>query len=67
MDAVIPVTTPVKVGLFNGAFVPVSVVMVVEKFASLPNAKASSFKVSKAPGAAFTKLETAVATYANVA
>jgi hypothetical protein len=67
MDAVMPATTPVKVGLFNGAFVPMSVVMVVENCASLPKAKASPFKVSSAPSAAFTKLDTGVATYANVA
>ena len=37
-------------------------VMVVEKFASSPSAAASSFSVSRAPGAESTTLDTAVST-----
>ena len=41
--------------------------MVVEKFASSPIAAANSLSVSSAPGAAFTRLDTAVLTKAVVA
>ena len=53
---------PVNVGLARGAFVPISAVIVVAKFGSLPNAVASSFKVSNVAGADATKLATAVFT-----
>ena len=42
-------------------------VIVVEKFASSPNAAASSFKVFKVPGAESTRFARAVVTYAVVA
>ena len=60
--AVMSATVPVHVGLFEGALVPINVDTVVEKLASLPKAKASSFKVSKVVGAAPTKLLAAVST-----
>jgi hypothetical protein len=39
----------------------------VEKFASLPSADANSFNVSRAAGAAATRLDTEVSTYPFVA
>ena len=60
--AVTPATTPVNVGLFDGALLPINVVTVVEKFESLPKAAASFFKVFHAVGAAFTEFDTAVST-----
>ena len=39
-----------------GNLVPISAVMVVEKFASSPRALASSFRVSKVEGAELTRL-----------
>jgi len=46
----------------NGCLVPMSVVMVVEKLASLFKAVASSFKVSSAAGAELTRAAMAVDT-----
>jgi hypothetical protein len=59
----IPATVPVKVGLANGALVPIVLATIVAKFGSLPNAAANSFNVSKVAGALATKLATFVSTY----
>ena len=67
MDAVIPATVPVNVGLLVGAFAAMSVAIEVEKFGSLPSAAANSFSVSSRGGAAFTMFATAVSTYVCVA
>ena len=56
------VTLPVRVPPANGNLVAILLVTVVEKFASSPSAAASSFSVSKLPGAASTMLSIAVVT-----
>ena len=58
---------PVKVGLAIGAFPAKEVVIVPAKSASSFNDAAISFKVSKAVGAASTKLVIAVVTYSVLA
>ena len=67
IDLVTPATVPVNVGLSNGAFNPIAVATDVAKFASFPNAVASSFSVFNALGALSTRLLTAVDTNAVVA
>ena len=46
----------------RGSFVAIELVIVVEKLASSPIAAANSFRVSKAPGAESTRLDTDVST-----
>ena len=53
---------PVIVPPASGSFVAIELVTVVEKLASSPSAAASSFSVSRLPGAAPTMLSTAVVT-----
>ena len=57
-------TVPVNDGFEIGAFRPMALVTVVAKSGSLPNAAASSFRVSNVVGAAFTRFEIAVFTNA---
>ena len=54
--------SPVIVPPESPSLVAKEFVIVVEKFASSPIAAASSFKVSRAPGAASTKEDTCVST-----
>ena len=65
--AVGPVGVPVSAGLARGAFKAILSVTVVEKLASSFNAAASSFRVSKLPGAESTRFATCVFTYEVVA
>ena len=58
---------PVSVGLAKGAFAATKFVIVVLNAASSPRAAANSFSVSRAAGAAATRLSTAVPTKAVVA
>jgi hypothetical protein len=60
--AVGAVGTPVKAGEANGAFVAKLLVIVVAKFASSPNARANSLRVSSAAGEPLTTLATAEST-----
>ena len=53
---------PVIVPPARGNFVAILLVIVVEKFASSPNAAASSFSVSNAAGAEATRFDTSVST-----
>ena len=50
-----PATVPVNVGLLSGALVAIKFVVEVEKFSSLFNACANSFKVSSVAGAESTR------------
>ena len=59
--------TPKNVGLERAAFVAKELVIVVEKLASSPRAAASSFKVSKVPGAESVNVFNAAVTKAVVA
>ena len=61
------VSVPVNVPPASGSFVAIELVTVVEELASSPRAAASSFSVSKLPGAASTMLSIAVVTKAVVA
>ena len=58
------VRSPVSVPPASGSLVAIEFVIVVEKFASSPNAAASSFNVSSVPGALETNPATSVSTYA---
>ena len=49
-------TVPENVGLLSGALVAIKFVIEVEKFSSLFNACANSFKVSSVAGAESTRL-----------
>ena len=51
----------------RGSLVAILLVIVVEKFASSPNAAANSFNVSNAAGAEATRFDTSVSTYPFVA
>ena len=55
--------TVVLVETMSAALVAMLAVTVALKLALLPNASASSFNVSNAPGAPFTKFATCVSTY----
>ena len=66
-DAVGAVGVPVRAGDAKGALSARLLVTVAEKLASSPSAAASSFRVSRAPGALSITLATAVETNAVVA
>ena len=57
-EAVVPFKVPVSVPPARGSFAAILFVIVVLKLASSPIAAASSFNVSKAPGALSTKFDT---------
>ena len=55
--------SPVIVPPANGNFVEMDVATVVAKLGSFPSAAANSFRVSKVPGAEFTRADSEVSTY----